>query len=110
MDLVVVTGLSGGGKSRAVNVLEDFEYYCVDNMPVSMIPKFAELCLAAGGKYDRTAVVTDVRAIDDFSELFRAGLSYTGSSLKWAAVLALIVGVAFLGIGIYQDVKNTEKK
>ena len=72
MDLVVVTGLSGGGKSRAVNVLEDFEYYCVDNMPVSMMPKFAELCLAAGGKYDRTAVVTDVRAIDDFSELFRA--------------------------------------
>ena len=44
------------------------------------------------------------------NELFRAGLSYTGSSLKWAAVLALIVGVAFLGIGIYQDVKNSEKK
>ena len=72
MELVVVTGLSGGGKSRAVNVLEDFEYYCVDNMPVSMMPKFAELCLAAGAKYKRVAVVTDVRAITDFDELFRA--------------------------------------
>ncbi|MBR6951234.1 MAG: RNase adapter RapZ [Oscillospiraceae bacterium] len=72
MELVVVTGLSGGGKSRAVNVLEDFEYYCVDNMPVSMMPKFAELFLAAGAKYKRVAVVTDVRAITDFNELFRA--------------------------------------
>ena len=50
MEFVVVTGLSGGGKSRAVNVLEDFEFYCVDNMPVSMMPKFAELCLAAGSR------------------------------------------------------------
>ncbi|MBR6206560.1 MAG: RNase adapter RapZ [Oscillospiraceae bacterium] len=72
MEFVVVTGLSGGGKSRAVNVLEDFEFYCVDNMPVSMMPKFAELCLAAGSKYKRVAVVTDVRAITDFDELFRA--------------------------------------
>ena len=72
MELVVVTGLSGGGKSRAVNVLEDFDFYCVDNMPVSMMPKFAELCLAAGNKYMRVAVVTDVRAITDFDELFRA--------------------------------------
>jgi len=72
MDIVVVTGLSGAGKSRAVNVLEDFEYYCVDNMPVSMMPKFAELCLAAGGKYDRVAIVTDVRAISSFQELFSA--------------------------------------
>ena len=44
------------------------------------------------------------------SELFQAGLTYTGSSLKWAAVMALLVGLAFLGMGIYQDVKNSEKK
>ena len=43
-------------------------------------------------------------------ELFRAGLNYTGPALKWAAVVALIVGVSFLGIGVYQDVKNYEKK
>lgn len=70
MELVFVTGLSGAGKSRAVNALEDYEFYCVDNMPVSMIPTFAELCMAAGGKYERVAVVTDVRAIDSCSELF----------------------------------------
>ena len=44
------------------------------------------------------------------SELFRAGLIYTGSPLKWAAVIALIVGVAFLGFGLYQDFKDSEKK
>ena len=44
------------------------------------------------------------------SELFQAGLRYTGSSLKWAAVMALIVGVAFLGMGLYQDIKKSEKK
>lgn len=44
------------------------------------------------------------------SELFRAGLSYTGPSLQWAAVLALLVGVTFLGVGLYQDVRNSEKK
>ena len=44
------------------------------------------------------------------SELFRAGLSYTGPSLKWAAFVALLVGAAFLGIGVYQDIKNSEKK
>ena len=44
------------------------------------------------------------------SELFQVGLSYTGSLLQWAAVAALIAGVAFLGMGLYQDVKNSEKK
>ena len=44
------------------------------------------------------------------SELFQVGLSYTGSLLQWAAVVALIAGVAFLGMGLYQDFKNSEKK
>ena len=43
-------------------------------------------------------------------ELFQDGLNYTGPALKWAAIVALIVGVAFLGIGVYQDFKNSEKK
>ena len=72
MDIVVVSGLSGAGKSRAAKVLEDFDYYCVDNMPVAMLPRFAELCAAAGGKYERAAVVTDMRSITDFNELFAA--------------------------------------
>ena len=72
MEITIVSGLSGAGKSRVVKVLEDMDFYCVDNMPVSMMPKFAELCLAAHGRYDRVALVTDVRALENISELFNA--------------------------------------
>ena len=70
MELIIISGLSGAGKSRAAAVLEDLDFYCVDNMPVSMMPKFVELCLATRGRYERVALVTDVRAIEDFNELF----------------------------------------
>ena len=72
MDIIIVSGLSGAGKSRTAAVLEDLGYYCVDNIPVSMMSKFVELCLATSGRYERVALVTDVRAITDFSELFVA--------------------------------------
>ena len=72
MEVLIITGLSGAGKSRAADVLEDIDYYCVDNMPVSMMAKFAELCLSAKSRYDRVALVTDVRAISNVSELFTA--------------------------------------
>ena len=69
MEFLIITGLSGAGKSRAADVLEDLEYYCVDNMPVALIPRFAELCLDAHGRYDKVALVTDVRERDGFGEL-----------------------------------------
>jgi len=71
MEIIIVSGLSGAGKSRVAAVLEDMDFYCVDNMPVSMMPKFAELCLATHGRYERVALVTDVRALEDIGELFR---------------------------------------
>jgi len=71
MDIVIISGLSGAGKSRAAKVLEDMDFYCVDNMPVSMMPKFAELCLATHGRYERVALVTDVRALEDIGDLFK---------------------------------------
>ena len=70
MEVVIVSGLSGAGKSRVAAVLEDMDFYCVDNMPVSLMPKFAELCNATGGKYERVALVTDVRTLDNFNDLF----------------------------------------
>ena len=70
MELTIITGLSGAGKSSVAAILEDLDFYCVDNMPVSMMPKFVELCMAAQGRYDRVALVTDVRALESVNELF----------------------------------------
>jgi len=71
MDIIIVSGLSGAGKSRVAAVLEDMDFYCVDNMPLTMMPKFTELCLATQGRYERVALVTDVRALEDSAELFK---------------------------------------
>ena len=69
MEFLIITGLSGAGKSRAADVLEDLDYYCVDNLPVALIPRFAELCMDAHGRYERVALVTDVREREGFGEL-----------------------------------------
>ena len=72
MQFLIITGLSGAGKSRAADILEDLDYYCVDNMPAEMIPQFAQLCLATKGRYEKVALVTDVRASMTFDALFQA--------------------------------------
>ena len=69
MDFLIITGLSGAGKSRAADVLEDLDYYCVDNLPIALMTRFAELCIATGGRYEKVALVTDVRAKNSFNEL-----------------------------------------
>ena len=72
MEFLIVSGLSGGGKSRAADVLEDLDFYCVDNLPTALLTKFAELCLATRGRYEKVALVTDIRSQESFSELFAA--------------------------------------
>lgn len=69
MYFLIVSGMSGAGKSRAVAALEDLGFYCVDNMPIALMPKFAEICLAATERYERVALVTDVRGGTDFNTL-----------------------------------------
>ena len=69
MEFLIITGLSGAGKTRAADVLEDLDYYCVDNMPVALIPRFAELCLDTRGRYEKVALVTDTRDRDGFGKL-----------------------------------------
>jgi RNase adapter protein RapZ len=58
---VVLTGFSGSGKSQAIRALEDLGYFCVDNLPVTLLPMLAELTLRAGSEIARAAVVVDVR-------------------------------------------------
>lgn len=70
MEFVIVTGLSGAGKSRAVDALEDIGFYCVDNMPPKLLPKFAELCMQSQNKLSKVAIVMDVRGGELFNDLF----------------------------------------
>ncbi|MEA4893955.1 MAG: RNase adapter RapZ [Oscillospiraceae bacterium] len=70
MEILIISGLSGAGKSRTADILEDLDYYCVDNMPIALIPKFAQICLAAGERYEKVALVTDIRERANFDELF----------------------------------------
>ena len=83
MEMLIISGLSGSGKSQAASVLEDLNFYCVDNMPVELIPKFAEICAASGGRYERVAIATDIRNWEGFDELLsvldelkRGGVDY----------------------------------
>lgn len=70
MEILIISGLSGGGKSKAGSFLEDMGFYIVDNMPAAMILKFAEFCAVSSGRYDRVALVYDVRTANSFTELF----------------------------------------
>ena len=70
MKTLIISGLSGAGKSKAASFLEDMGYYIVDNMPAAMILKFAEFCAGSSSRYDRVALVYDVRTATSFTELF----------------------------------------
>ncbi len=69
MEILIITGMSGSGKSRAASILEDIGYYIVDNLPAEMMVKFADFCAASRGHYDRVALVYDVRAGEPFDLL-----------------------------------------
>ncbi|MBX6396155.1 MAG: hypothetical protein IRY98_10725, partial [Alicyclobacillaceae bacterium] len=72
LHLVIITGLSGAGKTVAVQSLEDLGYFCVDNLPPALIPKFAELMQQSEGKVSRLALVCDIRGGSWFSNLLLA--------------------------------------
>jgi UPF0042 nucleotide-binding protein len=70
MRMIIVTGMSGAGKSTVLKFLEDIGYFCVDNMPPSLIPKFAELCSNPSSGIENVALGIDIRGGRLFSELF----------------------------------------
>ena len=70
MEILIISGLSGAGKSRAASFLEDMGFYIVDNMPAAMILNFAEFCAGGSQRYDKVALVYDVRTSNSPTELF----------------------------------------
>ena len=71
---IVLTGLSGSGKSQAIRALEDLGYFCVDNLPTTLIPTLAKLSLRAGGDIEKVAIVVDVREggfLSSFPKIFK---------------------------------------
>ncbi|MBQ9931945.1 MAG: RNase adaptor protein RapZ, partial [Firmicutes bacterium] len=69
MEVIIVTGLSGAGKSQAAHCLEDLGYYCIDNMPPALIKNFIELSLQDRMQIEKAAFVVDARGGDFFDDL-----------------------------------------
>ena len=72
MEFLVITGMSGAGKSQGMKVLEDMGYYCMDNLPPALLPKFAELCQKSKTPINKVAVVVDIRGGEFFKNLFNS--------------------------------------
>ncbi|HEY5502575.1 MAG TPA: RNase adapter RapZ [Candidatus Anoxymicrobiaceae bacterium] len=69
MEILVITGMSGAGKTQAMKCLEDMGYYAIDNLPASLLPNVIELAPVAGKKLSKIAIVMDIRGGTDFAEL-----------------------------------------
>ena len=69
MNIIILTGLSGAGKSEAASAFEDIGYYCVDNLPPALLKKFAELCVHSGDQQSNIVVTIDIRSSTCFDEL-----------------------------------------
>ncbi len=72
MEFLIITGMSGAGKSQAVKALEDINYYCMDNVPPSLLPEFASLCRESKKTIDKVAIVVDIRGGIFFNDLFKS--------------------------------------
>jgi UPF0042 nucleotide-binding protein len=69
MDVIIVTGLSGAGKSQAINCIEDLGYYCIDNIPPALIKDFMDLIMRDRVMIDKAAFVVDIRGGEFFDDL-----------------------------------------
>lgn len=78
---VIITGMSGAGKTQAIQALEDMGYFCVDNLPPALMSKFAELCQA--GRLERVALGVDVRGGQFFAELQSDLAALSGAGLNY---------------------------
>ena len=83
MRFIIVTGLSGAGKSEATKSLEDMGYFCVDNLPPALIEKFADVCRQSDGKIDKVALVIDIRGGIFFNDLFKSLKKLSEAEFKY---------------------------
>lgn len=83
MELVIITGMSGAGKSQAIRVLEDINYYCMDNLPPALLPNFAELCKSSSMDVNKVAVVADIRGGIFFKDLFNSLEELKNKGIKY---------------------------
>jgi len=83
LEFTLITGLSGAGKSEAIRCFEDMGYFCIDNLPPTLIPKLAELCSLPGSKVRKVALVSDVRGGEFFDALFEALRELKGRNIKY---------------------------
>lgn len=83
MKITIITGLSGAGKSQAVKALEDLGYYCVDNIPPVLVPKFAELCRNSTEGIDKLGLVMDIRGGRFFDDIFESLDSLTRMEMPY---------------------------
>ncbi|MBU7595071.1 MULTISPECIES: RNase adapter RapZ [Bacillaceae] len=72
VQMVIITGMSGAGKTVAIQSFEDLGYFCVDNLPPTLLPKFLELMKESGSKMNKVALVMDLRGREFFDSLFEA--------------------------------------
>ncbi|MGF0034182.1 RNase adapter RapZ [Bariatricus sp. SGI.154] len=83
MRCVIVTGMSGAGKSTALKMLEDVGYFCVDNLPVPLIPKMADLLRVPGGEINKAALGVDIRSGQSLAELEKVLKELDAAELKY---------------------------
>ncbi len=80
--ILLISGLSGSGKTTAIKALEDIGFYCVDNLPILLLPKFLELCEQSGGKISRVAIVEDIREAESRPPLGQEGGDFFEASRR----------------------------
>ncbi|WP_413378472.1 RNase adapter RapZ [Alkalihalobacillus sp. 1P02AB] len=91
IEIVIITGMSGAGKTVAVQSFEDLGYFCVDNLPPALLPKFVDLIEGANGKMEKVALVIDLRSQAFFEQLFE-----TIDTISQSASVNLHVKILFL--------------
>ncbi len=103
--LVIITGMSGAGKTQVVRVMEDLGYFCVDNLPPALIPKFAELCDQSSGRVSRIALVVDIRGGEFFDELI-----HVLSELDRESLMAEVLFLEASDTTLIQRYKETRRR